>query len=215
MVGDADDPLVGSHPPGVDRFTHFSVPYVDGLVCTASREALRVPRPRYPEDAALVLVIPNLCLSLPCFAIVEKYLPVRTHTDQCAPVRTEAQPIHIPLMPLQARIELERHSVVKHRTGIVTRRRRPQRSLLPYAHAIDLRCMPAYGPHAIARICGYAMPEFLLPVTYGDDALAVAVPAQVVDPTAYDGEFTLGGAGAGAVPYSDGAGHVTGGDIVA
>ena len=79
-------------------------------------------------------------------------------------------------MPLQTRIELERHTVVEDGTGIVPRGGRPQRSLLAYAHAIDLRSVAAYCPDAVARIGGYAMAEFLLAVAHGDDALAVAVP---------------------------------------
>lgn len=118
-------------------------------------------------------------------------------------------------MPLQARIELERYTVVEDRARIIPRSGRPQRSLLPYAYAIDLRSVAAYCPHAVARVGGYAMAEFLFAVAHGDDALAVAVPGQVVDFAAYDGKLALCGAGTGAVPDADGTGDVARCNIVA
>ena len=52
------------------------------------------------------------------------------------------------------------------------------------------------------------MAEFLFAVAHSDDALAVAVPGQVVDFAAYDGKFALCGARTGAVPDADGASDV-------
>ena len=61
------------------------------------------------------------------------------------------------------------------------------------------------------------MPELLFAVADGDDALAVAVPGEVVDFARDDRVFAFRGAGArgAAVPDADGAGGVAGGTVVA
>ena len=162
-----------------------------------------------------MLTIPDLGLRFPSLDIVEEDLAVGAHADECATIGAEPQAVNIPLMPLQARIEFERYTVVEDRTGIIPRSGRPQRPLLPYAHTVDLRSVAAYCPHAVARVGGYAMAIFLFAVAHGDNALAVAVPGQVVNFSAYNGKLALCGAGTCAVPDADGAGDVARCNVVA
>ena len=165
----------------MDRFSCFSIPELDGLVGAAGGEALRIPRPGYSEYASLVLAVPDFCLGFSGLAIVEEYLAICAHTDQRIAVRTECQAVDIPLVPLQTRIEFERCAVVEDRTGIISCSRGPERPLLPYAHAIDLRRMPTDGAHCVPGIRGNAMSKFFFPISYCDQSLAVAVPCQIID----------------------------------
>lgn len=87
--------------------------------------------------------------------------------------------------------------------------------MLANGDTVDLRRVARDLAHAVAAVCGDAVAEALLAVTYGNDALRVAVPGQVVDAAGDDGVFALCCTLAGAVPYPDHARHISAGDIEA
>ena len=158
---------------------------------------------------------PNLRLGLASLAIVKPYFLVGTYTDQRSPIRTESHPVDVPLMFPQTRIKLKWRPVVEDQTGIIAARRRPQRSLLPDTHAIDLATMPADFSHRVSTVGRDTVSELFLPIANGYDALAVSIPREIIDAAADDWKLAFGGPFAYAVPDADCAGDITTGDVVA
>ena len=214
VVGYADLPFL-AHSPALHHLSSFRIPDLHRLIRTTRNKSPRILRPRYSEDTPRMFSLPNLRLGLPCLAIIQPYFLIGAYADQRPPVRTESHPIDIPLMFPQTRVEFKWHPMIKYQTSIITPRRRPQRSLLPYTHAIDLTAMPTDLTHGIATIGRDAVSELLLSVANGYDSLAVSVPSEIVDAAADDWVFALGGTFADTVPDADGTRDITAGNIVA
>ena len=214
MVGYADLPFL-AHPPALHHLPSFRIPNLYRLIRTTRNKPPRILRPRYSEYTPRMFTLPNLGLRFPCLAIVQPYLLIGAYADQRPPVRTERHPINIPLMFPQTRIEFERRTMIKYQTSIITPRRRPQRSLLPYTHAVDLTAMPTDLTHRIATISRNAVSELLLSVANGYDSLAVSIPSQIVDAAADDWVLALGGTFPDTVPDANGTRDITAGNIIA
>lgn len=101
--------------------------------------------------------------------------------------------------------------MVEDKAAVVAASCRPQRSLLPYAHAIDLACVPADLAHCVATVCCDAVTEFLLAVTDCDNTLAVSIPSEIVYPSGYDLILALCNSAARrtTVPNADSTGTIS------
>lgn len=213
MIANTDRAFV-AHPPTLNHLAGLHVPDLDRLVRTGGHEALRIPRPRDAEDAALVLFFANLPFLLSRLSIVKPNLPIRPNADQDPAVRTERDPIDKAIMFPQARVELERRAVVEPHAGIVAPCRGPKGPLLPHRHAVDLRAVAGDFAHGIARIRRDAVAEFFSPVPHGDDASGVAIPCQVVDAAPDELIFSFSGPFSDTIPHPDRARYVSAGNVV-
>ena len=82
--------------------------------------------------------------------------------------------------------ELERRTCVEDDACVVAACRGPQGSLLADTDAVDLAGVAADLTDGVAAVGGNAMAELLFAVSDRDDARAVPIPGQVVDPPGDD-----------------------------
>lgn len=101
-------------------------------------------------------------------------------------------------------IELEGRTMVEDEARVVSGCRRSQRALLSNGNGIDGPCMTVYFANSISAIPGKEVTVSLSSVSYGDDALRIAVPCNVIDSTVDNLVAALCKAFSYAVPDLDG-----------
>jgi len=80
--------------------------------------------------------------------------------------------------------------MVEGQTRVVRSSGCSERSLLPDGNTVDLRALAGDLADTVTTICSDTVAEALLAVTYSNDALTVAIPCNIVDPTSDDLIFT-------------------------
>jgi hypothetical protein len=74
----------------------------------------------------------------------------------------------------------------KTQVRIVTTGSSSYRSLLAYAHAINLLVVSADLTNSVSRVGGDTVSESFSAITNGDDPLTVAIPCNIVDTPSND-----------------------------
>ena len=103
----------------------------------------------------------------------------------------------------------------KGQTRIITASSRPDRSLLPYANAVDLRAVSTDFSNRIPTVGGNAVSKLLLAVSDGYYALAISIPGYIINTATYDRVFAFCSTLADTVPDAYSSGNITAGDVVA
>lgn len=85
--------------------------------------------------------------------------------------------------------------MIEDEVFVISRCRGSEGSLLSDTDGVDLCRMTTDLSNRVSGVCGETVPISLLPVTDGNDALAVSIPSEVVNPAGDDGVFSLSKAG--------------------
>ena len=189
LVGNTGNAFL-THSPSLNSLAGFRVPYPYRLIRASRYEAFRVVCPGDSEDAARVHAFANLSLCLSCLAIVQPDTLVCAYTGKDGAVWGESSPEdEAVVLPSEARVELERGTVVEDQAGVVGTGGGTERSLLTDRDGVDLRRVSRDLSHAVATVGGDAVSKALLSIANRYDALRIAVPCQVVDAACDDVVF--------------------------